>query len=684
MKPFVILTLMVSGGVGCSFADQPGDILMGRNDPAGTGANLNESILTPAAFAAKPFGRLWSYPVAGFVYAQPLVVSSVKLQGSVRDLLIVATTANQVCAFDITSSSPKPIWRRDLTPGAAGDSSTCAPSPPSKLLWGLQRDRPILEPNFTNHLAPTVGVLSTPVIDATTGLLYVVSRVVTSNLRQPAHTTQTLSAISVQDGSIVKSAPIGPGVNVSTAAGAIAFDPVRQINRPGLALVNNLVIVMWGAFLDGYTLPRVERGWVTAFDKKTLGLKGVFCSTCFDKGLLQPLSATSPLPRYRPRTGGMIWQSGRPPAAWDDRYVYFMTGNALDPAESGFDDSCHPAPGEQRGVGDYSESLVVLDTSAADKWSSNQGVSSWSPADWCQLDHDDNDLGGSGPMLLPTAKRTISQMLVPGPPLAFGGGKAGILYSIDTGKISGPGMAEWSTPSARAVLQCVNVSPNIGATGGNLAVQNNDAPNVCNEPENSSMKLMGNPPHHTGGITGHIMGGPVFLPDLPVAVLPTSTEATGTLFVAPENMPVLAYRVVGGVIQPGPVAKSAADIGSGHPGGILSLTANAKTAGSAIIWVSHHLDPPGTPLGGDANNNSQTTMMKGALQALDAATLKVLWSSQSPDAKGGWDSWYQKFTPPTVSHGKVFLCVAPQSPTTGGPYNAATGDGQVVVLGFQR
>src|SRR5689334_15992369 len=91
------------------------DVLTNRYDAARVGANLGETKLTPANVSVDRFGKLYSYPVDGAVYAQPLYATGVTIQGAVRNVLYVVTMNDKVYAFDADSPSPTPLWMTDFT-----------------------------------------------------------------------------------------------------------------------------------------------------------------------------------------------------------------------------------------------------------------------------------------------------------------------------------------------------------------------------------------------------------------------------------------------------------------------------------------------------------------------------------------------------------------------------------------
>jgi hypothetical protein len=87
-------------------------VLTQHNDNSRTGANLNEVSLNTSNVNVSTFGKLFSMPVDGFVFAQPLYMPNVKMLGSTHNVLFVATAHDSVYAFDADSGTQ--LWQKSL------------------------------------------------------------------------------------------------------------------------------------------------------------------------------------------------------------------------------------------------------------------------------------------------------------------------------------------------------------------------------------------------------------------------------------------------------------------------------------------------------------------------------------------------------------------------------------------
>jgi hypothetical protein len=65
----------------CAPPPVPVNVLTFHNDNLRSGGNLHETILRPSNVNSTVFGKLFSYPIDGYLYAEPLYVSRLAIPG---------------------------------------------------------------------------------------------------------------------------------------------------------------------------------------------------------------------------------------------------------------------------------------------------------------------------------------------------------------------------------------------------------------------------------------------------------------------------------------------------------------------------------------------------------------------------------------------------------------------------
>ena len=293
------LALAAPLAVQAQSAVQP--VLQRGYDAGVTGANLTEVTLSPANVAPSTFGLVFKLPVDDNVYAQPLYVPNVAVAGQgTHNVVFVATMSDSLYAFDADTGAQ--LWSVNFA-----SSVGATPVPIAKFA---------LAGNM--NIVGNLGVLSTPVIDPSTNILYLVACTLESNTM-----VYRLHAVNITSGT----EPY-PNVVISGSYGGVTFNAPQQTQRVSLTLSGNQVVVAFGPIQEessdvGYA------GWVMAYGKAGLAQNGIFATTTV--GTL----------------GGGVWQSGRPPAVDSSGYVYVFVGNGY---TNGYD-----------GINNFNESLIKLD-----------------------------------------------------------------------------------------------------------------------------------------------------------------------------------------------------------------------------------------------------------------------------------------------------------------------------------
>jgi fibronectin-binding autotransporter adhesin len=397
-------------------------------DAQSTGADLTETQLTSSNVNAADFGQLYNTPLDGQVYAEPLVVTNVTISagpntigtpGPYNSVVFVATENDSLYA--INAANGDILWQRtfldttnpnDALPGAT--SVTTIPSADTG----------------SSDINPEIGITSTPVIDLSTNVIYVLPAT-EETVGGQGYYVQRLHAINISDGtdaapSFVIGTTTGSDENVNDTPiyvngtgdgnvnGVVQFNALREGQRAALTLVNGEVYAAWASHGDNGPY----HGWVVEWNVTNLSTQGMVLS-----GVL----CTDPNGGEGGIWGGTL--SFDPDESVDGQPdFYFETGNG-DPRGG-------PPPLNAEGFpsdDDYYESLVkVVDdptTTASDQNSNGWGmqiVDYFTPYNVNALDDADEDFGSGGCLILPDSAG------IPGyPHLMVAAGKEGTIYLID-------------------------------------------------------------------------------------------------------------------------------------------------------------------------------------------------------------------------------------------------------------
>jgi hypothetical protein len=419
-----------------------------HNDNAHTGQNLQETILTPTNVAPKTFGKLFSYPVDGMVYAQPLYVQGVTVNGATHNVTFVATENDSVYAFDADSAAlnPNPLWKTAFTKSGVVAMPCTANDP------------------YCN-VYPVIGITGTPVINLANQTMYVLARTQETGPKGGIMYYSRLHALNITTGKEQPGSPV-------TVCGAVAgkgclfapynttsfdlFIPQHQMQRPALVLTpyagtaQGVIYVPFGQ----------DRGWIMAYDAATLKLLAVFCSS----------------PNVTLSGHGLsgFWGSGGAVAADANGNLYAVTADGVFDVDTG-------GP-------DYGDTLIKLSLAfnSTNSTYSFQVLDYFSPSDQACRYANDVDLGSGAPMLLPPQLGTTSPDLillgakgypcdgVISPVYLVDGDNMGEASGTDIQSVDGPqggywsGGAYWQSATSTYVYYAGLNSENQAPAGDNL------------------------------------------------------------------------------------------------------------------------------------------------------------------------------------------------------------------------
>lgn len=402
-----------------------------HNDSARDGVNSREFALQALTLNTNMFGKLFSCPVDGAVYAQPLWIKGVNIGGGTHNVLVVATAHDSAYVFDADASPCVTYWHVNLLDSFHGGTSG-----ETSVTWN--------DVGYCfGDIYPEVGVTGTPVIDASSNTIYLVSASESNpsnsgncisskgNFYHRLHALDLFSGNEKFSGPVTIAAQV-PGTGDGSINGIVYFASQLHHNRSGLAEYGGNIYVPFSAHEDATPY----HGWVIGYQASNVQNQvAVFNTT----------------PNGVGGADGGIWGAGSAPAIDSGGDLYFATGN-------GVFDELPPPPND-----DYGDTILRLHYATGNTSNgTNLSIAGYfTPYDQSLLAQYDADLGSGGVVLFPTQtgsgpKNLMTQV-----------GKEGTIYLIDRDN-----MGQYNSSNNNQIRQSFK-GPNAGLWGSPAMWQNN-------------------------------------------------------------------------------------------------------------------------------------------------------------------------------------------------------------------
>ncbi|ABF40486.1 hypothetical protein Acid345_1484 [Candidatus Koribacter versatilis Ellin345] len=295
--PFIAVLLLT-----CSVLAQV-PVTTYHNDTARTGQNTSETTLTTSNVNSGQFGKLFSLPVDGYVYAQPLYVPNLTVGGTPHNVLFVVTEHDSAYAFDADTSGAA-LWHVSFINPASGITTVDSNNDAG-----------------CGDLVPEIGITSTPVIDLATNTMYL-----TAKTKENGIFHLRLHALDITSGAEKFGGPVDIQGTYTVGQTTITYSPLLEAQRAGLLLQNNKVYIATASHCDNGPY----HGWVFEYSVGTSPM------TQHSRWVADPTGSD-----------GGIWMAGDGPAGDASGNVYVATGN-----------------GSWDGTNNYGDSIVRLSTTS--------------------------------------------------------------------------------------------------------------------------------------------------------------------------------------------------------------------------------------------------------------------------------------------------------------------------------